>query len=36
MANLKRGLRQVYLPTYRDKKTGEVKVSAVWWLVRRT
>jgi integrase len=27
-----RGLGRVYLPKYTDKRTGNVKVSAVWWL----
>src|SRR5262249_4518742 len=27
-----RGFGRVYLPTYRDKKTGEVKTSSVYWI----
>ncbi len=32
MANLKRGLGTVYRPTYKDKVSGEIRTSAVWWL----
>lgn len=27
-----RGLGRVYQPTYKDKKTGEIKTQAVWWI----
>jgi integrase len=32
MRKAMRGLGLVYQPTYRDKKTGERKTSAVWWI----
>ena len=28
-----RGLGNVYQPTYRDKRTGELKKVATWWIV---
>src|SRR5208283_3673776 len=28
-----RGLGNVYQPTYRDKRTGELKKAATWWIV---
>src|SRR5437773_6107124 len=32
MARPKRGQGSLYKPSYRDKKTGELKISAVWWM----